>query len=83
MPRTTSPAGTSTTTAASAPATASGPLAEAGADAAGPLPWEELVTSALLGTDRRPPAPRGGGSAPADAPAALLDAAVLVDATVV
>ncbi|MFD7748716.1 DUF5691 domain-containing protein [Streptomyces sp. NPDC059698] len=77
MPRTTSPAGTSTTTAASAPATASGPLAEAGADAAGPLPWEELVTSALLGTDRRPPAPRGGGSAPADAPAALLDAAAL------
>lgn len=77
MPRTTSPAGTSTTTAAPAPATASGPLAEAGADAAGPLPWEELVTSALLGTDRRPPAPRGGGSAPADAPAALLDAAAL------
>ncbi|MDX2921008.1 MULTISPECIES: DUF5691 domain-containing protein [unclassified Streptomyces] len=40
------------------------------------LPWEELVTSALLGTDRRPPAPRGGPG-PADAPAALLDAAAL------
>ncbi|MEV7460478.1 DUF5691 domain-containing protein [Streptomyces rubiginosohelvolus] len=40
------------------------------------LPWEELVTSALLGTDRRPPAPRGG-PVPADAPAALLDAAAL------
>ncbi|NDZ69439.1 hypothetical protein G3I52_34770, partial [Streptomyces cyaneofuscatus] len=40
------------------------------------LPWEELVTSALLGTDRRPPtAP--GGPVPADGPAALLDAAAL------
>ncbi|MET9928138.1 MULTISPECIES: DUF5691 domain-containing protein [unclassified Streptomyces] len=40
------------------------------------LPWEELVTSALLGTDRRPPgAP--GGPIPADGPAALLDAAAL------
>lgn len=37
-------------------------------------PWEELVTSALLGTDRRPP-PTGRG--PADGPAALLDAAAL------
>ncbi|MFD9504473.1 DUF5691 domain-containing protein [Streptomyces sp. NPDC060035] len=37
-------------------------------------PWEELVTSALLGTDRRPP-PTGSG--PADGPAALLDAAAL------
>lgn len=41
-----------------------------------PLPdsWEELVTTALLGTDRRTPA----GSAPgADAPSALLDAAAV------
>ncbi|MEV5445553.1 hypothetical protein AB0N23_23885, partial [Streptomyces sp. NPDC052644] len=40
--------------------------------------WEDLVTSALLGTDRRPlPArtPEGGGAA--DAPAALLDAAAV------
>lgn len=40
------------------------------------LPWEELVTSALLGTDRRPPA-SPGGPIPADGPAALLDAAAL------
>ncbi|MET8328333.1 DUF5691 domain-containing protein [Streptomyces sp. NPDC005181] len=43
----------------------------------GPMPstttvWEELVTSALLGTDRRPPA---AGARPA--PVALLDAAAL------
>ncbi|KUH37976.1 MULTISPECIES: DUF5691 domain-containing protein [Streptomyces] len=49
-------------------------------------PWEELVTSALLGTDRRPPAlPTGDGAAgpdaggpaaaPVDPPLALLDAA--------
>lgn len=53
---------------------ASGP--GSGFDAVAGLSWEELVTSALLGTDRRPPAPRGG-PAPADAPAALLDAAAL------
>ncbi|MDF3301067.1 DUF5691 domain-containing protein [Streptomyces tropicalis] len=35
--------------------------------------WEELVTTALLGTDRR--APRGGAGG--EAPAALLDAAAL------
>ncbi|MET9620944.1 MULTISPECIES: DUF5691 domain-containing protein [unclassified Streptomyces] len=46
--------------------------------------WEELVTTALLGTDRRPPAPRGAdsgsraGTGPAgDPPVALLDAAAL------
>ncbi|MGW6715596.1 MULTISPECIES: DUF5691 domain-containing protein [Streptomyces] len=61
MPHTTSPTATTTT---SAPASVDS------------LPWEELVTSALLGTDRRPPAPRGG-PVPADAPAALLDAAAL------
>ncbi|WP_040875634.1 DUF5691 domain-containing protein [Streptomyces purpureus] len=36
--------------------------------------WEELVTSALLGTDRRPSAPAAPGQ---DAPVALLDAAAL------
>ncbi|MFI1185588.1 DUF5691 domain-containing protein [Streptomyces californicus] len=70
---------------------ASGPVPDSGSAAPGPasdsgcgsdfdavagLSWEELVTSALLGTDRRPPAPRGG-PAPADAPAALLDAVAL------
>ncbi|MER6192422.1 DUF5691 domain-containing protein [Streptomyces cyaneofuscatus] len=56
------------------PTTASAhPLASLSLDS---LPWEELVTSALLGTDRRPPtAP--GGPVPADGPAALLDAAAL------
>ncbi|GAA2994919.1 DUF5691 domain-containing protein [Streptomyces fulvorobeus] len=37
-------------------------------------PWEELVTSALLGTDRRPPAPGPGGR---EGPVALLDEAAL------
>ncbi|MET9590997.1 DUF5691 domain-containing protein [Streptomyces sp. NPDC006516] len=37
-------------------------------------PWEELVTSALLGTDRRPPRPAGGG---ASGPAELLDVAAV------
>ncbi|MDT9688717.1 DUF5691 domain-containing protein [Streptomyces sp. P9(2023)] len=41
--------------------------------------WEELVTSALLGTDRRPPALTAlpGAAAPGGAPVALLDAAAL------
>ncbi|MGW4230935.1 DUF5691 domain-containing protein [Streptomyces sp. NPDC004980] len=39
-------------------------------------PWEELVTSALLGTDRRP-LRRTPGAGPADGSAALLDAAAL------
>ncbi|NDK27458.1 hypothetical protein FSY75_23935, partial [Streptomyces sp. TR1341] len=34
--------------------------------------WEDLVTTALLGTDRRPPARRAPGR---PAPVALLDAA--------
>ncbi|MEI7033074.1 DUF5691 domain-containing protein [Streptomyces pratensis] len=38
------------------------------------LPWEELLTSALLGTDRRPPT-SCEAPGPAGAPAALLDAA--------
>ncbi|MFF1316118.1 hypothetical protein ACFVZL_35670, partial [Streptomyces sp. NPDC058320] len=37
-------------------------------------PWEELVTVALLGTDRRTPP---GHSPGADAPIALLDAAAV------
>ncbi|MFH8881557.1 DUF5691 domain-containing protein [Streptomyces californicus] len=53
-----------------------GSISGSGFDVVAGLSWEELVTSALLGTDRRPPAPRGG-PAPADAPAALLDAAAL------
>ncbi|WP_333774599.1 DUF5691 domain-containing protein [Streptomyces sp. IBSBF 3136] len=36
-------------------------------------PWEDLVTTALLGTDRRPPAAVPGGQAPV----ALLDAAAV------
>ncbi|WP_326671915.1 DUF5691 domain-containing protein [Streptomyces sp. NBC_01257] len=39
-------------------------------------PWEELVTSALLGTDRRPPG-TAPGTGPDGAAAALLDAAAL------
>lgn len=39
-------------------------------------PWEELVTSALLGIDRRP-LRRMPGAGPVDGPAALLDAAAL------
>ncbi|GGW43527.1 DUF5691 domain-containing protein [Streptomyces xantholiticus] len=39
-------------------------------------PWEDLVTSALLGTDRRTP-PSGPTPAGKDAPVALLDAAAL------
>ncbi|MGA5191724.1 DUF5691 domain-containing protein [Streptomyces exfoliatus] len=38
--------------------------------------WEELVTSALLGTDRRPPAGLAGTAA-GELPGALLDAAAL------
>ncbi|MYR80974.1 hypothetical protein GTY59_21695, partial [Streptomyces sp. SID5466] len=73
MPHTTGPTAT-TTTADTADTTADTPSsASASVDF---LPWEELVTSALLGTDRRPPASRGG-PVPADAPAALLDAAAL------
>ncbi|MDP9951605.1 MULTISPECIES: DUF5691 domain-containing protein [Streptomyces] len=68
------PGATSSSGSGSASGPGSGSLS--GFDAVAGLSWEELVTSALLGTDRRPPAPRGG-PAPADAPAALLDAAAL------
>ncbi|MFI6552923.1 DUF5691 domain-containing protein [Streptomyces griseus] len=63
MPRTTTPA--------PAPASASASAS------VGALPWEELVTSALLGTDRRPPTPRGGPVPAAAVPTALLDAVAL------
>ncbi|NDZ57523.1 hypothetical protein G3I47_09605, partial [Streptomyces anulatus] len=88
MPRTTSPTTTETTgatetaTAAAETDTADTAAAAASSDSSGSsdslgsLSWEELVTSALLGTDRRPPTPRGG-PVPADAAAALLDAAAL------
>ncbi|MFE0645856.1 DUF5691 domain-containing protein [Streptomyces sp. NPDC058877] len=39
--------------------------------------WEELLTSALLGTDRRPPAGLVDGATARDLPGALLDAAAL------
>ncbi|WP_317444952.1 DUF5691 domain-containing protein [Streptomyces collinus] len=46
----------------------------AAGDAPAPAsPWGDLVTTALLGTDRRPPATAPGGQAPA----ALLDAAAV------
>ncbi|MFJ3574858.1 DUF5691 domain-containing protein [Streptomyces rubiginosohelvolus] len=72
MPHTTSSTATTTGTTTTA-STSTSASASASVDS---LPWEELVTSALLGTDRRPPAPRGG-PVRADAPAALLDAAAL------
>ncbi|MBO4260381.1 hypothetical protein GRC12_42100, partial [Streptomyces griseorubiginosus] len=43
-------------------------------DAPAPGVWEELVTAALLGTERRTPP---GGTAGREAPVALLDAAAL------
>ncbi|MEU4263950.1 DUF5691 domain-containing protein [Streptomyces argenteolus] len=41
------------------------------------IPWEELVTSALLGTDRRPLRTGPPGAGPVGDPPALLDAAAL------
>ncbi|MEW2177776.1 DUF5691 domain-containing protein [Streptomyces sp. NPDC005406] len=75
MPRTTPPVSITTTTAPHPTAPRTGPSASA--PAGGPVspPWEELVTSALLGTDRRPPG--GPGTGPDAAAAALLDAAAL------
>ncbi|MEU5719531.1 DUF5691 domain-containing protein [Streptomyces sp. NPDC020403] len=63
---------TPVTRSASASVSSSHTCAEAG----GPVlaSWEELVTSALLGTDRRPPRAAG---IPADGPTALLDAAAV------
>ncbi|MFJ8072628.1 DUF5691 domain-containing protein [Streptomyces sp. NPDC096176] len=67
----TTTAGTTATTTAGASSTTTG-----AASTAGSSPWEELVTSALLGTDRRTP-PAGTVPAGKDAPLALLDAAAL------
>ncbi|MYR95094.1 hypothetical protein GTW60_16000, partial [Streptomyces sp. SID4937] len=65
-----------TTTGPTGPTPATADPTITAAHALASLPWEELVTSALLGTDRRPPtAP--GGAVPADGPAALLGAAAL------
>ncbi|TXS37606.1 DUF5691 domain-containing protein [Streptomyces sp. OR43] len=88
MPRTTPPTPTTgpkpTTAPTTGPVTPTGspsdappsdaPLSDAPAGGPVSLPWEELVTSALLGTDRRPP---GAASGPDAAAAALLDAAAL------
>ncbi|PCG81537.1 hypothetical protein CIB93_34800, partial [Streptomyces sp. WZ.A104] len=64
MPRTTAdrPAGNATTDPhrnTPPDATTPTPAAPASTRAVDALPWEELVTSALLGTDRRPPVPQG------------------------
>lgn len=85
MPRTTPPApvptptptpASSTRMPAPTPATpVSTPMSES-ADVAVSAPWEELVTSALLGTDRRPPG-TSAGTGPDGAAVALLDAAAL------
>ncbi|MYW06862.1 hypothetical protein GT034_00565, partial [Streptomyces sp. SID2563] len=64
MSRTTTPAATPTAGAATA------------SDALASVPWEELVTSALLGTDRRPPE-GASGTGPDGTAASLLDAAAL------
>ncbi|UZI29230.1 DUF5691 domain-containing protein [Streptomyces sp. VB1] len=76
MPRTTSPTATATTNITDATDTTAPTATAAARVSVDSLPWEELVTSALLGTDRRPPTPRGG-PVPADAPTVLLDAAAL------
>ncbi|MFD5647642.1 hypothetical protein ACFWIP_39180, partial [Streptomyces anulatus] len=76
MPRTTSPTTAAADTATGTADTAATAVSAASSASLGCLSWEELVTSALLGTDRRPPTPRGG-PVPADAAAALLDAAAL------
>uniref|UniRef100_UPI000A6BFBA1 DUF5691 domain-containing protein n=1 Tax=Streptomyces prasinopilosus TaxID=67344 RepID=UPI000A6BFBA1 len=55
-----------------APGPADAPAAPGPAASDLPGVWEDLVTTALLGTDRRTPA---GSPSGADAPAALLDAA--------
>ncbi|WP_245235941.1 DUF5691 domain-containing protein [Streptomyces durhamensis] len=51
-----------------------GTTSTAGAAAAAASSWEDLVTTALLGTDRRPPAKGGSGR---QAPLALLDEAAV------
>ncbi|MCX4447311.1 MULTISPECIES: DUF5691 domain-containing protein [unclassified Streptomyces] len=74
MSRTTTPPATPT----AAPPMAAGEAPAHGGltDALAATPWEELVTSALLGTDRRPPE-GASGTGPDSTAAALLDAAAL------
>ncbi|WP_234315098.1 DUF5691 domain-containing protein [Streptomyces globisporus] len=57
--------------------TPAAPAAATTADDASAPSWEELVSSAMLGTDRRPPAAPAGSAAARDLPGALLDAAAL------
>ncbi|MER7725389.1 DUF5691 domain-containing protein [Streptomyces sp. NPDC096323] len=79
MPTTPTPTTPPPATARTTPRTAAsrtGSSATAPAGGRLPPPWEELVTSALLGTDRRPPA-ASSGTGPDAAAAALLDAAAL------
>ncbi|MEE4490908.1 DUF5691 domain-containing protein [Streptomyces sp. BE230] len=76
MTRTTTTIPTPTPTPTSATAPRSGASRTAPAGRPVPPPWEELVTSALLGTDRRPPG-TPSGTGPDGAAAALLDAAAL------
>ncbi|WP_241990059.1 MULTISPECIES: DUF5691 domain-containing protein [unclassified Streptomyces] len=65
-----------------APVSVSASVSDSVSDSGGPggapagLPWEELVTTALLGTDRRPPAGVSGGG-PDGTASAVLDAAAL------
>ncbi|MGW1507750.1 DUF5691 domain-containing protein [Streptomyces sp. NPDC002394] len=74
---------TTATTAATPPTTPATPPVPAPPPATGldddgsARAWEELVSAALLGTDRRPPAGLAGSVAPRDVPGALLDAAAL------
>src|SRR5690606_25334457 len=74
MSRTTTPPATPT----AAPPMAAGAAPAHGGltDALAATPWEALVTSALLGTDRRPPE-GASGTGPDSTAAALLDAAAL------
>ncbi|THA69224.1 hypothetical protein E6P78_12395 [Streptomyces sp. A0958] len=90
MPRTaapTTPAASTSTSASSATSPSASPsptptpstsTSTSGglADGLAATPWEDLVTSALLGTDRRPPG-AASGAGPDRAASALLDAAAL------
>ncbi|MEU5162414.1 DUF5691 domain-containing protein [Streptomyces sp. NPDC020875] len=51
-------------------------MSQRNTDTTGPAPWEDLVTAALLGTDRREPPP-STLTPGKDAPTALLDAAAV------
>ncbi|MFJ3638906.1 DUF5691 domain-containing protein [Streptomyces sp. NPDC090108] len=77
MPDTSTPpvAATAATGTGTDAGTGTGPGGGAGHGAVGALPsWEDLVTTALLGTDRRPPPATAPGR---EAPAHLLDTAAM------